>query len=103
MSFNIENAKNCSIELPYIYYLGYDTQLESNNTITKLSIEESDKGFLLVKLDNVKQGTITVSYKGTTLMKASYVLSLIGIGLLVFYIYKCRKKLTNNYKQYKIY
>lgn len=98
MSFNIENAKNCSIELPYIYYLGYDTQLESNNTITKLSIEESDKGFLLVKLDNVKQGTITVSYKGTTLMKASYVLSLIGIGLLVFYIYKCRKKLTNNYK-----
>ena len=91
MTFNIENANNCIIELPYIYYLGYEARLENNNTITKLNIEESDKGFLCVKLDNVEQGTITVKYAGTTLMKISYVLSCIGIAGLVFYIYKCKR------------
>lgn len=91
MEFNIENANNCIIELPYIYYLGYEARLESNNTITKLNIEESDKGFLCVKLDNVEQGTITVKYVGTTIMKISYVLSGMGIVGLAFYIYKCKK------------
>lgn len=91
MTFNIENANNCIIELPYIYYLGYEARLESNNTITKLNIEESDKGFLCVKLDNFEQATITVKYVGTTLMKISYVLSGIGIAGLAFYIYRCKK------------
>lgn len=91
LSLNIENAEdNTKLELPYIFYLGYSAKLEKEDgTNIDLKIEESDNGFCMVTVSNVDKGTITVSYTGTTIMKISYVLSIIGIiGILCLHLNK---------------
>lgn len=85
LTFKVEQAEeNTTLELPYIYYLGYSAKLEKEdgNTID-LTIEESDNGFCKITVPSVRKGTITISYTGTTLMQISYVLSAIGwIGIV---------------------
>lgn len=79
LSFKIEQVEeNTKLELPYIFYLGYSAKLEKEDgTKVKLKIQESDNGFCMV---NIKEnGTINVSYTGTTLMKISYIFIAIGI------------------------
>ena len=87
-------AENTLIELPYIYYIGYDVYLidECGNSV-KLKSSESDKGFIQILLPNITKGIIKVSYKGTLLMRISYILSGFGILLLiVLIIYNIKKE-----------
>lgn len=73
---NIEN--NTSIELPYIYYLGYNVKLQDETgNVQKIDIYESDNGFIAINLPEGEYGTITVQYTGTILMKISYVVSIL--------------------------
>ncbi len=87
LSFDVKNIEGDTIlELPYIYYLGYSAKIEKEDGSSKnLKIEESEKGFCMIKLSDVANGKITVSYTGTTLMKISYVLTLVGIAGIVLY------------------
>ncbi len=84
--FKIEQVKGVSkLELPYIFYLGYHAELQKEDgTKENLKIQESDNGFCMIILSNNEKGEIQVSYKGTTLMKLSYILTLIGIGSIVW-------------------
>ena len=91
LTFKLSNVEeNTKLELPYIYYLGYSAKLEKDDeTNENLEIEESDNGFCMLTLTNVIEGKISVSYTGTTLMKTSYVLTVLGIiGLIYLY---CKK------------
>lgn len=84
LTFKIEQVEeNAKLELPYIFYLGYSAKLEKEDgEKVNLKIEESDNGFCMV---NIKEnGTINVSYTGTTLMKISYILSAIAITEIIF-------------------
>lgn len=66
LKFDIENIEDGTVlELPYIYYLGYQVKLkkEDGENIL-LKTEESDKGFVQVKVPNIKKGKVDVSYKG---------------------------------------
>ena len=79
LTFKIEQVEeNAKLELPYIFYLGYSAKLEKEDgEKVNLKIEESDNGFCMV---NIKEnGTINVSYTGTTLTKISYIFIAIGI------------------------
>ena len=67
------------IELPYIYYLGYNIILEQNGTNVELESFETENGFVGVKLPTVKNGTMHVSYSGTKIMKITTVISILGI------------------------
>jgi len=80
LTFEVENvSENTKLELPYIFYLGYDATLVSDNgETTQLQIQESEKGFCMITLPNMNKGVITISYKGTKLMCCSYVLSIAG-------------------------
>lgn len=93
------------IELPYIYYLGYEINVIydldkendnteiSNNEITKqLDTFESNNGFLSIRLDSCDSAKITVEYKGTTLEKVGYIISAVGIIVLAIFIYIERRK-----------
>ena len=82
LSATIESKEDGKIilELPYIYYLGYNVYVNGN----EVKYEESDKGFIQVELEN-KNSKIQVKYKGTTLDKISYFTSLLG-GVLVLYL-----------------
>ena len=70
------------IELPYIYYLGYNVTLEQNGETTKLQNFETDKGFVGVKLPSAENAMIKVDYTGTILMEISKIVSIIGLLLL---------------------
>ena len=71
------------IEIPLFYYLGYGAD--------GAKIESGDNG--LIRLTNLKKkGTIKVSYKMTTLQKASHIVSFITLIGLTGYIIIERKK-----------
>ena len=103
----LENVTDGTIiELPYIYYLGYEVDVIYNNvdlenknttsnraeTTKKQDTFESDNGFLSIKLDSCDSAKIIVQYKGTTLEKISYIISAVGIIILILFIYKERRK-----------
>ncbi len=101
MTFDIIDAsKNSVLELPYIFYPGYNATLKQDNEITNLYTEESENGFLKVTLpEDIKKGTITIKYTGTTIEKISYIISafsLIGfISYIVYYKNKTKKEDLN--------
>lgn len=89
MSFNIEETENANLELPFLYYLGYDIKINDNGNIEKLDYEESDNGFVSIHIpENIKSSQITVTYTGTLLEKLSYAISALGLLGLIAVIWK---------------
>ena len=89
-----------TIELPRIYYLGYEATLEENENKEKLDLYMNDRGFLETKINS--NGILILKYKGTIAMRIANVVSivtLIGIAcyVVVWYIFKRvkRKNLIN--------
>lgn len=94
MSFAIKNiVEEAKIELPYIYYPGYSAILENNGQRQQLKTYESDKGFVQITVSNVEDARIIIEYTGTTLMKISKVISIIGFSIFVLIIVKQRIKI----------
>ncbi len=94
-NFVISKVKeNSKLELPYIYYLGYDAKLETEDgKKIDIKIEESENGFCMITLPSVENAKIEVSYTGTTLMKISYALTALGIISIICSKFKIVKKL----------
>ena len=90
-----------TIELPYIYYIGYSAYIESANGNTELlKTYESENGFLCLDV-NLNNATvkIKVEYTGTLLMKISYIISILGIFVYILYniyLIKCNSKHIKN-------
>lgn len=98
MTFNVSNIEeNTTLELPYIYYLGYNIQIEQNGQILTLETFESSNGFVAVNLPNTEDGKITVKYTGTTIMQISYIVSIVTfVSILVcLIVIKIKSKLKN--------
>ena len=78
MTFDVSNVEeNTVIELPYIYYLGYNIQITNNNgEILKENVFESDNGFVAFNLPRDSSNVI-VRYTGTLIMKITYIVSFI--------------------------
>lgn len=84
---NIE--KDTTLELPYLYYLGYEVKVNGN----KINYFKSNNGFIAVKIDeDMNQADITVSYTGTALEKVSYVISLLAFMGFIGYLIKEKRK-----------
>lgn len=77
------------LEFPYIYYPGYNIYLNNE----KAKYKESDNGFIKVVIENQKGKNIKVelNYTGSNLMKISYVLSIIGVVLILILFFINRK------------
>ena len=97
-----DTQNGITLELPYIYYLGYTVEIETNGMIQKLETFESENGFVAICLPSsvfsTNDGvTVTVEYTGTTLMKITYiisVLSVLGTGLFATYLSSLGKGLN---------
>ena len=75
-----------TIELPRIYYMGY--QLEVNGQEVELT--ESDNGFLQATIH--ESGTYILTYEKTMVMKISNAISIVtGIVCIILLIKKKRK------------
>lgn len=84
MSFNVKYVlEETKIELPYIYYLGYNITLKTANDKIKLKTFETDNGFVGIKLPILEEGKVEVKYTGTWLMNLTNFLSLIGICIFI--------------------
>ena len=71
--------------------MGYEIKI---NDKINLEYTESDVGFISIDIPkDIKEGKITVKYTGTTLEKASYIVSLLGLIIFITYtiIYKRQK------------
>ena len=71
-----------NIELPYIYYLGYEACLEQNGETTKLKTYETDNGFVGVTIPILEEANLKVHYEGTMLMKITAVISILAVIIL---------------------
>ena len=101
-------TKELTLELPYIYYLGYEVKIKGEEDAEeeweRVSIQESENGFLSINLSNLNQEEtylLEVSYHGTTAMKISYGVSVISFMALVGYWLFTKKKVLKE-KQTKI-
>lgn len=84
LSCDISNVtEETEIELPYIYYLGYNVKLENNDQKKTLKTFENENGFVGVKVSDVEEGTLKVEYTGTPIMHISRFISIIGVGLVI--------------------
>ena len=84
LSCDISNVtEETEIELPYIYYLGYNVKLENNGQKKTLKTFENENGFVGVKVSDVEEGTLKVEYSGTPIMHISRFISIIGVGLVI--------------------
>ena len=84
ITFNVNNVeKNTKIELPFIYYVGYNAYLNGE----KLEVTESDNGFVQISLNEGQEGIVEVKYEGSVLYYISFAISL--ISLIIFVIYIC--------------
>lgn len=84
MSFDVKYVlEETQMELPYIYYIGYNVSLEYNGQKVNLKTYETENGFVGIKVPVLEEGKITVKYTGTTIMKISSFASLIGVCLLI--------------------
>ena len=86
LNFKVEQLqKSTKLELPYIFYLGYNVKLEKEDgTKKRLAIQESDNGFCMIEISNKDEGNIIVSYTGTIWMKISYILTSSGIAIIIW-------------------
>ncbi len=75
------------IELPYIYYIGYNVEYtDRNGNSYKACTYESDNGFLCISVPDAELA-VSVKYTGTVLMKIAYITSAVtALVLIIMYI-----------------
>ena len=98
MEFTVSNIEeNTVIELPYIYYLGYNVKITDNNgEIKQIDTFESDNGFVAINLPETAL-KVNVKYEGTLFMKITYGVSF--ITLIVFSFFMINKHLLKISKE----
>ena len=85
LNFEIQYVVEESLlELPYIYYPGYQVILQKENgSKVELKTLETENGFVGVEIPVLEKATVQVQYTGTWIMKVSAVISFIGLCVLV--------------------
>ena len=84
------NNEKSNIELPYLYYPGYEIKINGE----KVSYYETENGFIGVEIKEKSSGDIIVKYTGTTLARVSFITSI--ISFLIFIIYNIRIIIKNS-------
>ena len=93
--FNVvtqEGNDEIEIELPYIYYIGYNVEY-TDDSGNNYSVEtyESENGFLCIRVPN-ENVTVNVKYTGTVLMKIAYIISAVTVLVLIIIYFIKRVK-----------
>ena len=94
----INKEKNTKLELPLIYYKGYNISLKNeNNNINDIKYEMSDRGYIVIDLEDVSEFEIIAKYTGTDIYKICDGLAITTLVLYCIYIvydkYKDKRKI----------
>lgn len=88
MNFVVEGDNlDTALELPYIYYLGYNIYVNGE----KVEYTESDNGFIMINVALNGTSTVEINYTGTKLEKITFIISVVSSIGFVAYIFYCRK------------
>ena len=85
--FQLTSSEKIELELPRIYYLGYELKNDNNQ---KIILRKSQNGLLEATLK--QSGTYYLNYKGTLIWKISRIVSLFSIIIMIKIIYHPEKK-----------
>ena len=84
MNFIISNNEGVSLELPFIYYLGYNIKMNDKN----IEYKESINGFINIDIPKNENGEIKIIYRGTKIEKIAFVISVISAFAFLVYIFR---------------
>ena len=74
IKFNLNNnSKN--INVPLLYYKGYNAYLINDNKKEKLNVSMNNNGMILLENEDLKTGEVEVKYEMTLIQKLSYLIS----------------------------
>lgn len=83
-------SNKVTLELPRIYYLGYNIELITDKGISKVNYKENEKGMIEIVLND--SGVLIVTYTGTKLDIICDIVSFASfICAIIFFIYSYRK------------
>lgn len=93
------NEKNTKLELPLIYYKGYNISVKNaDNNMRRLEYEMSEKGYIVIQLDDISEFEISAKYTGTNayiICDVLAIITLIGYSILII-INKYKEKMVKN-------
>lgn len=85
--------ENTKIELPLIYYEGYNIVLKDTSGEEKnIDYQMSEKGFIVINIDKVSEYEILINYTGTTIYKICDIIAIITLVIYIVYIVKRKNK-----------
>ena len=85
--------ENTKIELPLIYYEGYNIILKDTSGEEKnIDYQMSEKGFIVINIDKVSEYEILINYTGTTIYKICDIIAIITLVIYIVYIVKRKNK-----------
>lgn len=86
------------LELPRLYYMGYNIDLIVDGKKEKINYYENENGFIEIKLN--ESGILEIKYIGTSLNQIANVVSIITIisGGILYYAFYIRKNKIKNRK-----
>lgn len=90
---NDKEPEMLQIELPYIYYIGYNVEYtDETGKEYRINNYESENGFVCINVPN-ENITVNVKYTGTVFMKIAYTLSsFTAFAIIVIMLKKCIDK-----------
>ncbi|MEG1494895.1 MAG: glycosyltransferase family 39 protein [Bacilli bacterium] len=91
MSFSLNIMSKTTIEVPRLYYLGYNIKFkDSTNTSINIPYRESKQG--MIELDIPSSGTISITYPGTKSKQISNIIRTIFLLVLISWLLFLSKK-----------
>ena len=82
--FNIKTNDKVTLELPRIYYLGYEITLKNKDKTKNISYKENKNGLMEIALKD--SGTVTVNYTGTLFYKISLIIFIVALLISIIYL-----------------
>lgn len=87
------NSNITKIELPLIYYKGYSIKfINKDGKVKNLNYEMSDKGFIVIELNEISDFEISAKYTGTIIYKICDYLAIIVFACFSIYVIYLNKK-----------
>ena len=84
LTFKATNISNATIELPRLYYFGYQIIAKYENSEEKIKYHENKNGFIEINLE--KDAIIEVTYTGTKLSRLGNSISCLTMIVFIFFI-----------------
>lgn len=105
--FSNNEENGTYIEVPLIYYLGYEAKYTKDNIeYHQLNVTKGENNTIRIYLNKYKEGNILLEYKGTKIQSISLLISFItfiGLALWIIYFNHLNNKMKNINSEVEFY